>query len=73
MDTYFVSRSSEIRLGYWCCEGLVNRWSTTHTPTLFERSYAKVFDDHQDMETRRRLAAIGFAVSGIDQALTNGS
>ena len=21
-----------------------------HTPTVFERSYAKVFDDHQDME-----------------------
>lgn len=35
--------------------------------TVFERSYAKLFDDHQDMEqTRRRLAAIGFGVSGVD-------
>ena len=43
-----------------------------HTPTVFERSYAKVYEDAQDMdETRTRLATIGFGVRRVDQALTN--
>ncbi len=45
-----------------------------HTPTVFERSYAKVYEDAQDMEeTRKKLSSIGFGVSQVDQALTNGS
>ena len=55
------------------CGETVSRGRGVWTPTVFERSYAKVFDDRQDMEeTWRRLAAIGFGVSGVDQALTNG-
>ena len=43
-----------------------------HTPTVFERSYAKVYEDAQDMEeTRTRLATIGFGVRPVDQPLTN--
>ena len=43
-----------------------------HTPTVFERSYAKVYDDAQDIEeTRTRLASIGFWVRPVDQPLTN--
>ncbi len=43
-----------------------------HTPTVFERSYAKVYEDAQDMEeTRTRLASIGFGVRSVDQPLTN--
>jgi hypothetical protein len=43
-----------------------------HTPTVFERSYAKVYEDAQDMEeTRTRLASIGFGVRKVDQTLTN--
>jgi integrase len=45
-----------------------------HTPTVFERSYAKVYDDAQDMEeTRKRLSSIGFGVRHVDQPLTTGS
>ena len=45
-----------------------------HTPTVFERSYAKVYEDAQDMEeTRKKLSSIGFGVSEVDQSLTNGS
>jgi integrase len=44
-----------------------------HTPTVFERSYAKVYEDAQDIEeTRARLASIGFGVRQVDQPLTNG-
>jgi hypothetical protein len=43
-----------------------------HTPTVSERSYAKVYEDAQDMEeTRTRLATIGFGVRPVDQPLTN--
>lgn len=43
-----------------------------HTPSVFERSYAKVYEDAQDMEeTRTRLASIGFGVRPVDQPLTN--
>ena len=45
-----------------------------HTPTVFERSYAKVYEDAQDMqETREKLSSIGFGAYDVDQALTNGS
>jgi hypothetical protein len=41
-----------------------------HTPTV-ERSYAKVYEDAQDIEeTRTRLASIGFGVRPVDQPLT---
>ena len=43
-----------------------------HTPSVFERSYAKVYEDAQDMkETRTRLASIGFGVRSVDQSLTS--
>jgi integrase len=43
-----------------------------HTPTVFERSYGKVYEDAQDIEeTRARLASIGFGVRQVDQPLTN--
>jgi hypothetical protein len=45
-----------------------------HTPTVFERSYAKVYEDAQDMEeTHKRLSSIGFGISEVDQTSTNGS
>ena len=35
---------------------------------------ARVYEDAQDMEdTRKKLSSIGFGVSEVDQALTNGS
>jgi integrase len=44
-----------------------------HTPSVFELSYAKVYEDAQDLEeTRTRLSLIGFGVSKVDQPLTNG-
>jgi hypothetical protein len=43
-----------------------------HTPSVFERSYAKAYGDAQDMEeTRTRLSSIGFGVRSVDQPLTN--
>ena len=43
-----------------------------HTPSVFERSYAKVYADAQDMkEMRTRLASIGFGVRPVDQPMTN--
>jgi hypothetical protein len=43
-----------------------------HTPSVFERSYAKVYEDAQGMEeTRTRLSSIGFGVREVDQPLTN--
>jgi integrase len=45
-----------------------------HMPAVFDRSYAKAYEDARDMEeTRTRLASIGFGVRPVDQALTNGT